>query len=1378
MKENKSLTKIIATFMAFIITFIAMPTQAIALYIDDSEILEETVVAENNSEVEQAEVFIVEEDASKRGQFEKHYLCSDGTYISVTYPEAVHYLDNNQVWQDVDQSLTYDSKTGTYKSEKADFKVSFSETFSSTNIAQIERNGYSLSWGIQTAKKTAVEKTEIASVKPNIMETESTEIVITPSLNAQAQVISTPTVEFDNFSDRLISREDSFALPDISSQISYSDVLNGSESVSVRYTVYHNKIEEDIIISDRGDIRSVSMNMDIGTLTPIVNADGSVDLVDAYNVMQFRIGIPYMMDADFSVCNDISVTAEKVGSNCIITYTPDLEWFSSEDRAFPIVLDPSVTTNDYVSNIEDTYVEQNSTANHTSEQYLQIYPNGTNRRNAVVRITKLPVIDESMPIVSARLTLTSQFASFSNVNLKAEFYYSSVDLDEYSYGLTTAALFEYTAYSSLNAGTTAVAFDVSSYIYEMYANEQLHDEYGYNDLYGDFIIGYASDTDTTHLSPFFSSEYTVPANRPVFTVRYGYTLPAGILNGGNYSFRNYSSYSYMSVNGTNPANNSNIYQLKNDSNVALTTQKFKLEYVSETGGYLLRSLSSSSGTDKVVSINRNGGEISGGQNVRLSSPSDSISQEWLIIPVDYDVFKIVPRANMNYALTAYFYSDGSNTGTGALSAGNIFIQTYSGSDNFQHWYVYDNSNNQLDTSQYRADVETGDYYISNAFTGKYLHRSTTVANCISSTIDDVGETTVKWKIVNLGDGYCTIQRSDLPSYYLVPINNADGSGIRIYNGASETIPDSRKWSIRLASGGGYLIQNKATGYYLSATNSTNDPSSVSVCSLNSVGTDDYEKQIWRIAPEDDYVELDHRVSFNDLVIDPGEPKAASINKKPSNAYWANYTDFDYTITSGSEYVSYDESTHKLTGIKRDSDSSAEPAVATVTATHKTTGLSNTFTIKVNNNAIIVIPGIFGSELYMGDDNPYFKSGTAIVSQDMLNKIAEFGENTTLAQAIALVGVCLLNPSALIGVSSATVAFANMFYDSIKCNNDGSSKYEVYTKKYVYVEPDYDEDGNPIYTLPSNYDSQYYSPHAGLLDTYYDLIDALYSDETITSRYSIEFFSYDWRLSNAVSAERLDAFIEECGYDKVVLVAHSMGGLVASGYMALGDTQTNKVKEVYMLSSPLEGTPEVINVWANKDFSFLSGDAALGPAVDVILTLLTFSLDPLQKLFGNYASIYELFPTQNFISVSGTPYLTHSTSSSPETVCSTYSASMEVLSDCLSHFNSDLMSGAEAFHASCRKDNRHITYSVDSTYMYATGKPTTTQLRCSESLLSCQIEIKTTSTLGDGLVPNCSATLGRSGSVVKEYTGDHMYVIQGNEREGLPVYDLISSIKGG
>ena len=585
MKKHKFQTKIIAIFLSFIITAVALPTQAIALFLDNSETSTESLVIENDSEIEQPGVFIVEEDTSKRGQFEKHYLCSDGTYVSVTYPEAVHYLDSNQVWRDVDQSLTYDSKTESYISEKADFKVSFSNNFSSTNLASIERNGYSLSWGIQTAKKATVNEIETSSAQTNIIKIESTDLVIAPSAEISAQVTDKQEVEFNNLSDRLVSNEDSFALPNISSQISYNDIIDGSENVSVRYTVYHNKVEEDIIIAKRGDISSVSMNMDIGTLIPVVNDDGSVDLVDANNNMQFRVGIPYMMDADFNVCNDITVTAEKIGSNCIITYTPNSEWFNSDDRAFPIILDPSVTTNDYVSNIEDTYVEENSTANHTSEQYLQIYPNGTNRRRAIVRVLELPIIDEAMPIISANLKLTAQYTPFSNISLKASVGYTSFEMDEYTYADTNIIPYDYVTYATLNQGGYTVVFDCSSYIYEMYDNQQI-----YNTFPIDFVIGYASDTDTTNLYPFYSSEYTTPASRPVFTVKYGYTLPAGMLNGSVYSFLNGGSYSFMSVNGTSPASNSNIYQFWGGSDVAEASQKFKLEYVSGTAAARRREI--------------------------------------------------------------------------------------------------------------------------------------------------------------------------------------------------------------------------------------------------------------------------------------------------------------------------------------------------------------------------------------------------------------------------------------------------------------------------------------------------------------------------------------------------------------------------------------------------------------------------------------------------------------------------------------------------------------------------------------------------------------------------------------------------------------------
>ena len=234
-------------------------------------------------------------------------------------------------------------------------------------------------------------------------------------------------------------------------------------------------------------------------------------------------------------------------------------------------------------------------------------------------------------------------------------------------------------------------------------------------------------------------------------------------------------------------------QIQNDEDIAATNQKFKLEYVSSTGGYLLRSMCSSSGTDKVVSIYRAGRELGTNMNVRLSSATDSIAQEWLIVPVDEDVFKIVPRANMSLGLTVYGSDDGTNTGTASTSQGNIFVQTLVPDNGYQKWYIYDNSDNEVSTGQSRSAIETGNYFLGNAFTGKYLHRSNATVNGMSGKKDSLGETTVKWNIVNLGDGYCTIQRSDMAHYYMAPTGTSSGSGVRIYSNVSETVSENYNW---------------------------------------------------------------------------------------------------------------------------------------------------------------------------------------------------------------------------------------------------------------------------------------------------------------------------------------------------------------------------------------------------------------------------------------------------------------------------------------------------------------------------------------------------------------------------------------------------------
>ena len=57
-------------------------------------------------------VSIVREDESLRGEYEKHFLMSDGTYQAVVYSEPVHTMVDG-VWVETDNVMTADADTGT-----------------------------------------------------------------------------------------------------------------------------------------------------------------------------------------------------------------------------------------------------------------------------------------------------------------------------------------------------------------------------------------------------------------------------------------------------------------------------------------------------------------------------------------------------------------------------------------------------------------------------------------------------------------------------------------------------------------------------------------------------------------------------------------------------------------------------------------------------------------------------------------------------------------------------------------------------------------------------------------------------------------------------------------------------------------------------------------------------------------------------------------------------------------------------------------------------------------------------------------------------------------------------------------------------------------
>jgi len=120
------------------------------------------------------------------------------------------------------------------------------------------------------------------------------------------------------------------------------------------------------------------------------------------------------------------------------------------------------------------------------------------------------------------------------------------------------------------------------------------------------------------------------------------------------------------------------------------------------------------------------------------------------------------------------------------------------------------------------------------------------------------------------------------------------------------------------------------------------------------------------------------------------------------------------------------------------------------------------------------------------------------------------------------------------------------------------------------------------------------------------------------------FPYDWRLDNADHYLQLDALVqtalEKSGAPKVILLAHSMGGLIARGYL-LSCPQCqfrNRVDTVITMGTPYWGSP--------KPFYALTMGYSFGNPF--------FGLQTMKSLAQNFPSAYELLPSVPFVFGSG------------------------------------------------------------------------------------------------------------------------------------------------
>lgn len=108
----------------------------------------------------------------------------------------------------------------------------------------------------------------------------------------------------------------------------------------------------------------------------------------------------------------------------------------------------------------------------------------------------------------------------------------------------------------------------------------------------------------------------------------------------------------------------------------------------------------------------------------------------------------------------------------------------------------------------------------------------------------------------------------------------------------------------------------------------------------------------------------------------------------------------------------------------------------------------------------------------------------------------------------------------------------------------------------------------------------------ILHTYDDLIDTLKANG-YQQNYDLFTFPYDWRQSNTISALELEAKINQvqnvCECDRVDLVAHSMGGLLARQYIQSA-RYGNDVEQLIFLGTPHLGAPKAYLSWEGGEIS--------------------------------------------------------------------------------------------------------------------------------------------------------------------------------------------------
>ena len=138
----------------------------------------------------------------------------------------------------------------------------------------------------------------------------------------------------------------------LSDEIRYNDAFTDTD---LQYIFSSGRIKENIIVKQRRDKYEYKFLLKLKNLDVALSEDGQmlelfttvIDEVsrDSSKKAIFTIPAPYMYDATNAVCQNAEYELERKGADYIFKVIADKKWINSEERKFPVTIDPVITIN-------------------------------------------------------------------------------------------------------------------------------------------------------------------------------------------------------------------------------------------------------------------------------------------------------------------------------------------------------------------------------------------------------------------------------------------------------------------------------------------------------------------------------------------------------------------------------------------------------------------------------------------------------------------------------------------------------------------------------------------------------------------------------------------------------------------------------------------------------------------------------------------------------------------------------------------------------------------------------------------------------------------------------------------------------------------------